>query len=83
MKKIYEVTFNDGGWHSSLPNFIMVANSKEEALQKIREEHKTYEKWDGWASEFKLDGYIIEVYDKKEYDGILRDRKINKVIDGV
>ena len=32
--KIYNVTFNDGGWHSgSLPHFTVVANSKEEAIK--------------------------------------------------
>lgn len=31
MLKIYEVTFNDGGWHQSLTKFTTVAESAEEA----------------------------------------------------
>jgi hypothetical protein len=54
--KIYTVAFNDGGWYSgSRPEYQVVAESKESAIDDI------------WASEFKIDGYIIEVYDEKTY----------------
>ena len=75
--KLYSVTFNDGGWHESLPNYYIVAVSKEEAIKKAREEHKYYDNWDCWASEFKMPGYVIEVYDEKSYD---RDKKIKEVL---
>lgn len=31
--KIFEVTYNDGGWHSgSLPHFFYIARSKEDVI---------------------------------------------------
>ena len=68
MLKIYKVTFNDGGWHSGpLPNYMTVAESEDEAIKKIKEEHTHYNKWDVWATEFKMKGYVIELYDEKTY----------------
>jgi hypothetical protein len=67
--KIYTVTFNDGGWHSSLPEYQVVAESKEDAIEKVLEKHNHYRNgYDVWASEFKIDGYVIEVYDEKTYN---------------
>ena len=61
--KIWTVTFNDGGWHSG-PNFKVVAESKEEAIEKVLEDNPRYRSgYDKWASEFK-----IEVYDEKTYN---------------
>jgi hypothetical protein len=42
--KIYTVTFNDGGWHSSLPEYQVVAGSKEEAIEKVLEKRPRYSK---------------------------------------
>jgi cyclopropane fatty-acyl-phospholipid synthase-like methyltransferase len=67
--KIWTVTFNDGGWHSSLPSYQVVAESKEEAIEKILEKNPHYRTgYDKWASEFKIEGYVIEVYDEKTYN---------------
>ena len=77
--KIYTVTFNNGGWHSgSLPSFEVVASSKEEAIEKVLEKNPHYKNgYDAWASEFKIEGYVIEVYDEKTYN---RDKNLEKLI---
>lgn len=75
--KVYQVTFNDGGWHSSLPSYNIIAENGEDAIKKAKEEYHGYNNWDAWATEFKIPGYIIEVYDEKSYN---RDKKIEKVI---
>ena len=37
MYKIFEVTFNDGGWHSGdLPHFFYIAKSKENVITKSK-----------------------------------------------
>jgi hypothetical protein len=78
MMKIYTVTFNDGGWHSSLPSYTIVAESKEKAIEKVLEENPRYKNgWDKWASEFKIEGYIIEVYDEKTYN---REKNLDKIL---
>ncbi len=68
--KIYTVTFNNGGWHSgSLPSFEVVASSKEEAIEQILKKYTHYRNgYDAHASEFKIEGYVIEVYDEKTYN---------------
>ena len=69
--KIWTVTFNDGGWHSSRPSFTTVAETKSEAIEKVLKEHTHYRNgYDAWASEFKIEGYVIEVYDEKTYNRI-------------
>ena len=67
--KIYTVTFNDGGWYSgSRPEYQVVTESKESAIEKVLIENTHYRSgYDAWASEFKIDGYVIEVYDEKTY----------------
>ena len=79
MMKIYTVTFNDGGWHSGpLPNFTVVAESKDEAIEKVLEKNPRYKSgYDKWVSEFTIEGYIIEVYDEKTYN---RDKIIDKIL---
>ena len=79
MMKIYTVTFNDGGWHSgSRPSFDVVAESKDEAIQKVLENNPRYKiGYDAWASEFKIEGYVIEVYDEKTYN---REKNLNKIL---
>ena len=78
--KIYTVTFNDGGWHSgSLPEYQVVAESKEEAIEQILKRYAHYRNgYDAWASEFKIDGYVIEVYDEKTYN---REKNLDKLLD--
>ena len=79
MNKIWTVVFNDGGWHSGpRPNFIVVANSKEESIEKVLENNPKYKTgYDVWASEFKIEGYVIEVYDEKTYN---RNKKLEKLV---
>lgn len=79
--KIYNVTFNDGGWYSSggRPSFQVVAENEQEAIDKVLEENPSYKRgYDVWASEFKIKGYVIEVYDKKTYK---RNKKLKKILD--
>ena len=78
--KIYNVTFNDGGWHSGpRPSFQTVAENSDSAIEKVLEEHPSYRNgYDKWCSEFKIEGYVIEVYNEKQYK---RDKEINKILD--
>lgn len=42
MYKIFEVTYNDGGWHSGdLPHFFYIAKSKEEVIDNSKK-YKDY-----------------------------------------
>jgi hypothetical protein len=76
--KIWTVTFNDGGWHSSRPEYQVVAESKEEAIEKVLEKNPQYKSgYDKWASEFRIDGYVIEVYDEKTYN---REKNLEKLV---
>jgi len=77
MLKIWTVTFNDGGWHSSRPEYQVVAESKEVAIEKVLQENPRYRTGhDKWAYEFKIEGYVIEVYDEKTYN---RDKNLEKL----
>ena len=75
---IYTVTFNDGGWHSgSLPEYQVVAETKEDAIKKVLIKNPIYRNgYDAWVSEFKIDGYVIEVYDEKTYN---REKNLDKL----
>jgi len=77
--KIWTVTFNDGGWYSGpRPNFTIVSESQKEAIAKVLEENPIYKNgYDVWASEFKIDGYVIEVYDEKSYN---RDKTLKQIL---
>lgn len=76
--KIWTVTFNDGGWYSSRPEYVVVANSSIDAIEKVKEKHPQYKNgYDGWAVEFKIEGYVIEVHDEKTYS---RDQKLGEII---
>lgn len=79
MMKIWTVTFNDGGWYSgSRPSFDVVAETKEKAIEKVLENNPRYKiGYDSWASEFKIEGYVIEVYDEKTYN---REKNLNKIL---
>jgi len=77
MLKLWKVTFNDGGWHESLPTYQVVAETSEEAKKMVLEEHKYYKDWDCWATEFKIKGYIIEIYDEKTY---MREKNLGNLV---
>ena len=73
--KIYNVTHMQRGWTSGgYPTETIVANSKEEAVDKALEMNKYWERKNTYASEFKIDGYVIEVYDEKTYN---RNKKLS------
>lgn len=59
--KIFNVTFNDGGWHQSLPSVTIIAENDKDAVIIARKENSRYSSWDCWASEFKIEGYTIIV----------------------
>lgn len=66
--KIWTVTFNDGGWYSSRPEYRVAAEDTKEAIDKVLEKNPQYKTgYDAWAVEFKIEGYVIEVYDEKTY----------------
>lgn len=76
--KIWTIWFNDGGWHESRREYQAVANTKEEAIEKVLQEHTYYRTgYDIICSEFKIDGYVIEVYDEATY---IRDKKIDDIM---
>ena len=67
--KIWTVTFNDGGWYSSRPEYQVVAENVNSAIQQVVEKNPQYKTgYDAWAVEFKMPGYVIEVYDEKTYN---------------
>ena len=75
--KIWTVSFNDGGWHTSRPEYQVVANNREEAIEKVLIEHSYYRTgYDVMCWEFKIEGYVIVAYDEKEY---IRDKKIDMI----
>ena len=78
--KIYTVTFNDGGWHQSLPSFTVVAESSNKAEEMVRSEQTHYNEWSGWASEFKIEGYEITVKNAKAQQ---REDKIDAILDEI
>jgi hypothetical protein len=75
--KIYNVSFNDGGWRSGpTPCYTVVAESEDDAIKKVLLSYPRYKSGYSWASELKIDGYIIEVYDEKTYN---RSKSIEKL----
>lgn len=75
--KIYKVTHMHGGWVSGgYPEEIVVACSKQDAIEMVLNEHKHWDRRNTYASEFKIDGYVIEVYDEKTY---IRDKNLEKL----
>ena len=67
--KIWVVTFNDGGWYTSRPEYQVVAEDAKSAIKKVVDKHTQYETGhEAWAVEFKIEGYVIEVYDEKTYN---------------
>lgn len=45
MYKIFEITYNDGGWHSGdLPHFFYIAKNKEDVVANSKEYQKYLER---------------------------------------
>lgn len=66
---IYDVTHMHGGWVTGgYPSERVIASSKEEAIDMVLAEHKYWERRNTYATEFKIKGYVIEVYDEKSYN---------------
>ena len=79
--RIYRVTWNDGGWHSGdLPNQFVVAETSEKAKELANLGNNSYKNWSCWSTEFKMDGYVIEVFEKSQYE---RDKKIVDLVGNV
>lgn len=58
MYKVFEVTYNDGGWHSGpLPHFFYIAKSKEEVVSQS----KKYKEFIERQQQFGGDIWICEV----------------------
>ena len=77
--KIYTVTFNNGWYSVSRPEYQVVAETKEDAIEKVLIDFPIYRNgYDAWASEFKIKGYVIEVYDEKTYN---REKSLDKLLD--
>lgn len=64
--QVYEVTFNDGGWHSgSLPSEKVVARHPEEACMIAKIQRPRYEKgWDTWAKLMEFPGFELTLTKK-------------------
>lgn len=66
MYKIFEITYNDGGWHNGyLPHFFYIAKSKEDVIANSKEYQKYIEmqelsKGDIWIHE--VSGMIENFY---------------------
>ena len=74
---IYDVTHMHGGWVTDgYPSERVIARSKEEAIDMVLKENKSWNRVNTYASEFKIKGYVIEVYDEKSYN---RDKNIEKL----
>lgn len=66
-----------GGWVTNgYPKTTVITFSKEEALNIALAKNSSWERRNTHASEFKIDGYVIEVYDEKTYN---RDKNIEKL----
>lgn len=66
MYKIFEVTYNDGGWHSGdLPHFFYVAKSKEDVIANS-EKYKDYlnrkNSWGGDIWIHEVSGMVSRFY---------------------
>lgn len=76
--KIFTVTFNNGGWYSTRPEYQVVADDVKSAIEKVLEKNPQYKTgYDAWAVEFKIEGYVIEVYDEKTYN---RDKNLENLV---
>lgn len=74
---IYEVTHMHGGWVSNgYPKETVITFSKEEAINVALEKNSSWDRRNTYASEFKIKGYVIEVYDEKSYN---REKNIEKL----
>ena len=64
MYKIFEITYNDGGWHSGdLPHFFYIAKNKEDVVSNSQKYKKFLERK-------KLYGGDIRVH---EVSGVLQE----------
>ena len=56
----------------------MILNILQRGEGRVLEKNPRYKSgYDKWASEFTIEGYIIEVYDEKTYN---RDKIIDKIL---
>lgn len=52
MYKIFEVTYNDGGWHSGdLPHFFYIAKSKEDVVANSKKYKYYLNRQNNWGGD--------------------------------
>jgi hypothetical protein len=74
---IYDVTHMHGGWVTDgYPTERVIATLKEEALNMVLADKTYWDRRNTHASEFKIKGYVIEVFDEVSYN---RDKIIEKL----
>lgn len=72
MYKIFEVTYNDGGWHSGdFPHFFYIAKSEEEVIANS----KNYQEYLGWQEKRGGSVWISEV------SGLVRSFYFENLVD--
>lgn len=55
MYKIFEVTYNDGGWHSGdLPHFFYIAKSKEDVIANSKKYKDYLDRQNNWGGDIWL-----------------------------
>ena len=70
MYKIFEVTYNDGGWHSGdLPHFYYIAKSKEDVIVNS----KNYQEYLDWQADRGGDIWISEISEAVGVHGLTYD----------
>lgn len=55
MYKIFEITYNDGGWHSGdLPHFFYIAKSKEDVIANSKNYKEYLDRQNNWGGDIWL-----------------------------
>ena len=84
MYKIFEITYNDGGWHSGdLPHFFYIAKNKEEVIansQKYKKflERKEINGGDIWINRVSgmVENFYFENSDDFDIEVIIRKSEV-------
>ena len=77
--KIYDVTHMHGGWVTNgYPTERVITTSSEEAINIVLSDNPSWNRKNTYAREFKIKGYVIEVYEESTYN---RVKNIEKLID--
>jgi hypothetical protein len=76
--KIWKVSLNNGEWSSNHREYFIVSLTREEAIEKCFLDNPKINRdnYFAYATEFEMDGYVIEVFTKKDY---IRLKNIEKI----